>query len=162
MPIHEVRKRITAPLGETAARHDVLDEVILDLWREHHSLGLEGISDLSSATEQQLNDSIQGMNTTLFYLRCPVSSPLIPNPFGDDRLTGADIFNPELDVASVHEQASTTLEQAIARVTKLKQPDGKAKVFVLRIDTRCRQNARRRPSLPWTTTPASMIRCMRR
>lgn len=61
-----------------------------------------------------------------------MSSPLIPNPFSDDRLTGADLFNSELDVASVHEQASTTLEQAIARVTKLKQPDGKAKVFVLR------------------------------
>jgi S-DNA-T family DNA segregation ATPase FtsK/SpoIIIE len=61
-----------------------------------------------------------------------VSSPLIPNPFSDDRLTGADLFKPELDVASVHEQASMALEQAIARVTKLKQPDGKAKVFVLR------------------------------
>lgn len=75
VPIHEVRQRIAARFGETAARHDVLDEVILALWREHR-LGLEGISDLSSATEQQLNDSIQGVNTTLFYLEVLREQPV--------------------------------------------------------------------------------------
>jgi DNA-binding MarR family transcriptional regulator len=75
VPIHEVRQRVAERCGATAARHDVLDEIILDLWREHR-LGLEGISDLSSATEQQLNDSIQGVNSTLFYLEVPREQPV--------------------------------------------------------------------------------------
>src|SRR6266566_2388188 len=64
--------------------------------------------------------------------RRPVSSPLHPNPFSDDRLTEADAFNPALDVASVHQQASTWLEQAIERATQLGKPDGKAKIAILR------------------------------
>jgi hypothetical protein len=61
-----------------------------------------------------------------------VTSPLYPNPFYDDRLTAAEQFNPALDVPSLHQQASEILERAIARVTTLKQPDGTAKVIVLR------------------------------
>jgi hypothetical protein len=61
-----------------------------------------------------------------------VSSPLLPNPFSDDRLTAADVFNPALDVASVHQQASDWLEQAIKRATELQKPDGKAKIAILR------------------------------
>jgi DNA-binding PadR family transcriptional regulator len=75
VPIHEVRQRIIDRFGPGAARHDVLDEVILGLWRQQR-LGLEAISDLSEATEQQLNDSIQGVHGTLFYLEAPREQPI--------------------------------------------------------------------------------------
>lgn len=61
-----------------------------------------------------------------------MNSPLLPNPFNDDRLTDTDLFNPALDVPTLHRQASIALEESIARVTKLKKPDGEAKVVVLR------------------------------
>jgi DNA-binding PadR family transcriptional regulator len=70
VPIHEVRERIAGRFGPAAARHDFLDQVILDLRRQHR-LSLEGISDLGDATEQQLNDSIPGISGTLFYLEAP-------------------------------------------------------------------------------------------
>jgi predicted transcriptional regulator len=70
VPIHEVRQRIAERFGLAAARHDVLDEVLLNLWRQQR-LGLEAISDLNDATEQQLNDGIQGTSGTLFYLEAP-------------------------------------------------------------------------------------------
>jgi hypothetical protein len=57
---------------------------------------------------------------------------LLPNPFSDDRLAEASAFNPALDVASVHRQASDWLEQAIERATQLDKPDGDAKVALLR------------------------------
>jgi hypothetical protein len=76
VPIHEVRQRIADRFGPAAARHDVLDEAILGLWREKR-IHLEGISDLGSATEQQLNDSIQGVGNTLFYLEVPRDQPVI-------------------------------------------------------------------------------------
>lgn len=60
-----------------------------------------------------------------------MSSPLLPNPFSDDRLTEANAFNPVLDVDSVHHQASAWLVQAIGRAAQLGQPDGKAKIAVL-------------------------------
>src|SRR5207249_9714477 len=34
VPIHEVRRRIADRFGPATARHDVLDEVVLDLWRQ--------------------------------------------------------------------------------------------------------------------------------
>lgn len=74
VPVHEVRQRIAERYGAAAARHDVLDEVILTLWRDKR-LGLEGISDLGSATEQQLNDSIPGEGNTIFYLEVPREQP---------------------------------------------------------------------------------------
>src|SRR5262249_16899883 len=67
VPIHEVRQKIADRFGQTAARHDVLDEVILDLWRQGR-IRLTAISDLRDATEQQLDDSIQGESQTFFYL----------------------------------------------------------------------------------------------
>ena len=76
VPIHQVRQRIAERFGPEAARHDVLDEAILSLWREK-LISLEGISDLGSATEQQLNDSIQGVGNTLFYLEVPRDQPVI-------------------------------------------------------------------------------------
>jgi DNA segregation ATPase FtsK/SpoIIIE, S-DNA-T family len=60
-----------------------------------------------------------------------VSSPLLPNPFDNDRLTEAGVFDPALDVTSVHQQASTWLEQAIERAAQLDKPDGKAKIAIL-------------------------------
>src|SRR5262249_62331581 len=66
-----------------------------------------------------------------FTWRRPVSSPLLPNPFRDDRLTGADVFNPALDVASVHQHASRCLEQAIERARRQDKPDGRAKIAIL-------------------------------
>jgi hypothetical protein len=76
VPIHEVRQRITERFGAAAGRHDVLDEVILALWRDKR-VGLEGISDLGSATEQQLNDSIPGVGNTIFYLEVPSGQSIL-------------------------------------------------------------------------------------
>jgi DNA-binding PadR family transcriptional regulator len=77
VPIHEVRQRIVERFGPTAGRHDLLDEVILGLWRSQR-LGLEGISDLGKATNQQLNDGIPGVSGTLFYLETPREQPVAP------------------------------------------------------------------------------------
>lgn len=76
VPIHEVRQWIADRHGLDAARHDILDEVILDLWRDKR-IGLEGISNLGSATEQQLNDSIPGVGNTIFYLEVPSDQPAL-------------------------------------------------------------------------------------
>lgn len=76
VPIHEVRQRIAQRYSAAAARHDILDEVILGLWRDKR-IGLEGISDLGSATEQQLNDSIPGVGNTIFYLEVPRDQPAL-------------------------------------------------------------------------------------
>ena len=75
VPIHEVRQKIAAQFGPAAARHEVLDEVILGLWRERR-IGLESISDRSSATEQQLGDGIPDEHSTLFYLEVPREQPI--------------------------------------------------------------------------------------
>jgi DNA-binding PadR family transcriptional regulator len=75
VPIHEVRQRIADRFGPAGARHDVLDQVILNLWREKR-LGLEAISDLNEATEQQLIDGIPGTSGTLFYLEAPHGQPV--------------------------------------------------------------------------------------
>lgn len=76
VPIHEIRSRIAARIGPAAARHDVLDEAILALWRANR-IGLEPISDFSTATEEQLNDSIPGEGNTLFYLEVPREQAVI-------------------------------------------------------------------------------------
>jgi hypothetical protein len=61
-----------------------------------------------------------------------VSSTSLSNPFNDDRLTAAELFNPNLDVPSLHEHASIMIEQAVAGVSRIKQPDGTGKVIALR------------------------------
>ena len=76
VPIHEVRQQIAEHFGPAAACHDALDKVILNLWKTHR-IGLEGLSDLSKATEQQLNDSIQGINSMFFYLEAPREQPVV-------------------------------------------------------------------------------------
>jgi predicted transcriptional regulator len=75
VPIHEVRQRMAQHFGSVAARHDVLDDVVLGLWRKKR-LSLVAISDLGDATEQQLNESIQGVHGTLFYLEAPREQPV--------------------------------------------------------------------------------------
>lgn len=60
-----------------------------------------------------------------------MTSPPLPNPFQDDRLTNADAFDPTLDVPTVHAEASYYLLESIARVSKIRQPDGKAKIAVV-------------------------------
>jgi hypothetical protein len=75
VPIYEVRQRIARRFGARAARHDILDEVILGLWRQHR-LSLEGISDQGKADSQQLNDGIPGHSGTLFYLEAPREQPV--------------------------------------------------------------------------------------
>jgi hypothetical protein len=77
VPIHEVRQRIADRFGPAAARHDLLDDTILNLGRQNR-LGLLAISDLGAADEQQLNDSIRGVNGTLFYLEVPREQPVAP------------------------------------------------------------------------------------
>lgn len=79
VPVHELRQRIANRFGSDSARHDTLDEVILGLWRQNR-IGLLAISDLGDATEQQLNDSIQGINGTLFYLEIAREQPVIAEP----------------------------------------------------------------------------------
>lgn len=75
VPIHEVRQRIRQRFGPAAGQHEVLDEVILGLWRQKR-LGVEGISDLSLATPAQLNDAIPGVSGPLFYLEAPYEQPV--------------------------------------------------------------------------------------
>jgi hypothetical protein len=75
VPIYEVRRRIAARFGATAARHDVLDEIILGLWRNKR-IGLEGISDLGKASTDQLNDGIPGISGPLFYLEAVREQPV--------------------------------------------------------------------------------------
>jgi predicted transcriptional regulator len=76
VPIHEVRQQIASRYGAHAARHGVLDERIRELWRERR-LGLVAISDLQTATAQQLDDSIPGAgNETLFYLEAAHVQPV--------------------------------------------------------------------------------------
>jgi hypothetical protein len=80
VPVHEVRQRVVERFGPGAGRHDILDDVILDL-RRRQRLGLLVISNPGDATEQQLNDSIPGVNGTLFYLEVareqqPVTEPV--------------------------------------------------------------------------------------
>jgi S-DNA-T family DNA segregation ATPase FtsK/SpoIIIE len=57
-----------------------------------------------------------------------VVSPSLPNPFQDDRLTDADAFDTVLDVPTVHQEASDYLLDSIARTSKLRHPDGRAKI----------------------------------
>lgn len=74
VPIHEIRARIAAEYGTEAARHDVLDEPIRELWRQGR-VRMVALSDLGRATPEQLNDSVPGVHETLFYLELAHDSP---------------------------------------------------------------------------------------
>lgn len=60
-----------------------------------------------------------------------MSSPLLPNPFENDRLADAEGYNPALDVATVHRQATDWLEHAVHHAAQQSTPDGKAKIGIL-------------------------------
>ncbi len=67
VPIHEIREQLRAKYGDEAGRHDLMDEAIRQLWRDG-KVRMLPISDPHGVTQEQLNDSIQGVNETLFYL----------------------------------------------------------------------------------------------
>jgi predicted transcriptional regulator len=67
VPIHEVRARVRQKYGADLARHDVLDAEIQRLRREG-KVRLSAIADLQQANQDQLDDSIPGVNETLFYI----------------------------------------------------------------------------------------------
>lgn len=67
VPIFAVRRLMTEKFGSDVTRHDVLDEAILDLWREKR-VRIIPISDLRDSTEDQRADSIGDSNQTLFYM----------------------------------------------------------------------------------------------
>ena len=67
VPIHEIRARIAEKYGPQAARHDVLDEPIRELWRQGR-VRLVSLADLQKATPEQLNNSVPGVNETLFFM----------------------------------------------------------------------------------------------
>ena len=67
VPIHELRRRVKDKFGSEAARHDRFDTVLKQL-RQHQRVRLVSISDLRDATQEELNDSISGLNETFFYV----------------------------------------------------------------------------------------------
>jgi predicted transcriptional regulator len=67
VPIHEVRAEVRKHLGETAARHDAFDPVILSL-RQAGRLRLVPITDGTKASLEQLQASVPGIGETLFFL----------------------------------------------------------------------------------------------
>jgi predicted transcriptional regulator len=70
VPLYQLRERFAAKYGPEVARHDVLDEPILQLWRERRAR-LVSLSDLQKATPEQLNASVPGAGETLFYMERP-------------------------------------------------------------------------------------------
>jgi hypothetical protein len=76
VPIHEVRQRIADRFGPEAARHNVFDGQV-QLLRQQQRIRMVPISDLRDATREQLNDSIPGVNETLFYLEPAHEQPAI-------------------------------------------------------------------------------------
>jgi predicted transcriptional regulator len=76
VPIHEVREGIAARFGPDSARHDVFDPQVQRL-RQAGRVRIVPISDLRSATAAQLNDSIPGVNETLFYLEPTHEQPIV-------------------------------------------------------------------------------------
>lgn len=67
VPIHEVRRLVAEHHGEEAASHPAFDP-LLKRMRSEGQLRLIAISDNRDATQEQLDDSIPGMNETLFYI----------------------------------------------------------------------------------------------
>jgi predicted transcriptional regulator len=76
VPIHGLRRRLAQKYGAETARHDVLDPQ-LQLLRQQNRLRLVAISQTSDATAEQLNDSIPGVNETLFYLEAVHEQPVL-------------------------------------------------------------------------------------
>jgi hypothetical protein len=67
VPIPELRRSIRARHGEAAARHDVLDAKVLDLWRGGR-LRLVPINDGRNIGPDEIGEGIPGAHETWFYL----------------------------------------------------------------------------------------------
>jgi len=67
IPIHEIRRLVARHHGGEAAGHRALDPLLLGM-RSEDQLELIAISDNRAATQEQLDDSIPGMNETIFYI----------------------------------------------------------------------------------------------
>jgi DNA-binding MarR family transcriptional regulator len=67
VPIHELRRRVRDKFGSEAAQHDRFDAILKQL-RQRRCVRLVSISDLRDATQEELNESIPGMNETFFYV----------------------------------------------------------------------------------------------
>ena len=67
IPIHELRRIVASQHGEEMAAHKVLDPIIKEM-RSNGQLRFIAISDNRDATQKELDDSIPGMNETLFYI----------------------------------------------------------------------------------------------
>jgi DNA-binding PadR family transcriptional regulator len=67
IPIHEVRRLVAQHHGEEAAGHPFFDPLIKRM-RSEGRLRLIAITDSRDATQDELDDSIQGLNETIFYI----------------------------------------------------------------------------------------------
>ena len=67
IPIHEVRRLVAEHHGAEAAGHPAFDPLLMEM-RSEDQLELIAISDNRRATSQQLDDSIPGVNETIFYI----------------------------------------------------------------------------------------------
>jgi DNA-binding PadR family transcriptional regulator len=67
IPIHEVRRLVARNHGQEAASHPAFDPVLRRM-RSDGQLDLIAISDGRDATQQEMDDSIPGLNETIFYI----------------------------------------------------------------------------------------------
>ncbi len=67
IPIHEVRRLVAEHHGRDAASHPTFDRLVKRL-RSDDRLVLTAISDSRGVTQQELDDSIPGMNEVIFYI----------------------------------------------------------------------------------------------
>ena len=67
IPIHEVRTLVAQNHGTHAASHPVFDR-LLKTMRSEEELELEAIADKRDTPQQHLDDSIPGLNETLFFI----------------------------------------------------------------------------------------------
>jgi hypothetical protein len=67
IPIHEVRRLVAQDHGQDVASHPAFDPVLRRMWSEG-IFELIAISDGRDATQQQIDDSIPGLNETIFYI----------------------------------------------------------------------------------------------
>jgi hypothetical protein len=71
VPIHEVRKVIRETYGDKAASHEVFDELLKEIRWKDKNIVITTIADTIMHTKEQLDDSIDSLSDTLFYIRNP-------------------------------------------------------------------------------------------
>lgn len=65
--IHQLRDQIREQFGDSAARHDVFNDILRQM-ESDGKIRLVPISDLSESSEEQLQSSIPGIDETLYYI----------------------------------------------------------------------------------------------